>query len=144
MASTAAPVEPARRSVRKWLLLGGGLVVLAVIGFGVDQQTREREALEAARPSLTSLIMAVCPSQAECGIEVRTTAGPPWRFQMDADATAAGVSALGIWARETGCLDDVDFDRIGQTRALDGMVESANGRSTWTYHPDDGLVVVCA
>ncbi len=31
----------------------------------------------------------------------------------------------------------------GADPGLDGMVESSNGRSTWTYHPDDGLTIVC-
>lgn len=144
VAATATVEQGGRRRVRRWVLIGGAVVVLAAIGFSVDDQAREREQAEEARPSLAALVQDVCPSQSACGIDVRTLSGPPWRFHLDADATADGISALGIWARETGCLDEVDFDRIGQTRALDGMVESVNGRSTWTYHPDDGLVIVCA
>jgi hypothetical protein len=146
----AAPTVPAettgvtgrRWSAKKWLLVVGGVAVLAVIGFSIDEEALERDERAAARPSLRSLIRDVCPSQSACGIDVRTV-GPPWRFELDGDATADGVAALGIWARETGCLEEVDFDRMAQTRALDGMVESMNGRATWTYHPDDGLVIVC-
>lgn len=58
--------------------------------------------------------------------------------------SGTGFRLLAVWMEETGCLEDADLARIEQTRALDGMVESESGRSTWTYHPDDGLTIVCS
>jgi hypothetical protein len=46
-------------------------------------------------------------------------------------------------AGDRGGVAEGDFARMEQTGALDGMVESRNGRSTWTFHPDGGLTIVC-
>lgn len=66
---------------------------------------------------------------------------PMWTL---GDRLAKARDGAGISVQRMADLLGVDVARIGQTRALDGMVESANGRSTWTYHPDDGLTIVCA
>lgn len=55
-----------------------------------------------------------------------------------------GADALALVAATTGCWSQTDVALMGETRALDGRVESTNGRTSWTYHPDDGLNIVCA
>lgn len=124
-------------------MLGLGLLVAGVVVFGsiADDDETETPAAE-ARPSLRSQMLDVCPVFSACGIEADTI-GPPYTFSLLPESTEDGVLALGVWAGVTGCLESVDFSRIEQTRALDGMVSSANGRSTWTYHPDAGLTIVC-
>jgi hypothetical protein len=141
------PVEQTKKSGRFKALW---IVAAAVVAFLVTQAALRGSTDDNSRgtgptqgePRLTRLIRAQCPSQPSCGIEADTV-GPPFTFTLLPDADERGYRAFGIWASETGCLEEVDFDRIGQTRALDGMVRSANGRSTWTYHPDSGLSVVC-
>lgn len=51
--------------------------------------------------------------------------------------------ALTTIGSMTGCWGPTDVSKIVGTRALDGRVDSANGRSSWTYHPDNGLSIVC-
>lgn len=113
------------------------------IGLFVDTGMTDDGDDAPVRRSPEALVRDECPSQRACGIELDRI-GDAYTFVVLPDATSAGYRALGVWAGATGCLEDVDVARIGQTRALDGMVRSANGRSTWTYHPDDGLTVVCS
>lgn len=56
---------------------------------------------------------------------------------------ASSMAVLGNFGKNTGCFNDVDLQKMIETRALDGRVESANQRSSWTYHPDNGLKVIC-
>lgn len=134
------PPQPATHGPLIATLVGVGFVAVVAVGALMSQRDDDREP---ARLSLREQLDTVCPSFSACGIQADTT-GPPYTFTLLPGATDEGISALGVWARETECLESVDFSRIEQTRALDGMVESANGRSTWTYHPDDGLTIVCA
>lgn len=82
-----------------------------------------------------------------CGIILDRVDGG-WTFMMVPNEYDDGISLsqsiiLGQFGDKTGCYKDIDLDKMGSTRALDGRVESANGRSSWTYHPDDGLNIVC-
>lgn len=122
-----------------------GLGIIVVVGGIIAGLSEDDESSPPSRaaPAARELIQGECPSLAACRIEVDLD-GPTYRFALLPEATNAGMRSLGIWAIETGCLEEVDFSRMEQTRALDGMVASANGRSTWTYHPDDGLIVVCS
>ena len=45
-------------------------------------------------------------------------------------------------AEELGVWSVADAKRMGETRALDGTLSSANGAVTWNYHPDSGLDIV--
>jgi hypothetical protein len=51
-------------------------------------------------------------------------------------------SDLESVATSTGVWSVADAIRMGQTRALDGTRESADGAVSWTYHPDSGLDIV--
>jgi hypothetical protein len=115
---------------------GGVLAVGAVVAVSISREPADPP------PDVARLIAVFCPSQAECGI-VSDTSGDVYGFTLLPTATGFAGDALRTWGDETGCLEAVDYERIMQTRALDGMVESSAGRSTWTYHPDDGLNIVC-
>jgi hypothetical protein len=75
-----------------------------------------------------------------------TDVGNGWVMALASGAENAlgGVgSAVSVFGDLTGCLGDLDLEMISHTRALDGRVESKDGASSWTYHPDDGLNLVC-
>ena len=56
--------------------------------------------------------------------------------------TAVSLDRMRRAGQETGAWAAVDVARMGTTRALDGTIRSADGRATWTYHPDSGLTIV--
>ncbi len=92
--------------------------------------------------AIGSMLVACSDSFRTCGVDA-TFRDDVYSFRILPEAGSGAFFALEFWAADTECLSAVDIQRVGQTRALDGMVESADGRTTWTYHPDDGLYVVC-
>ena len=54
---------------------------------------------------------------------------------LEWDGLEAVAEELGVWSV-------ADAKRMGETRALDGTLSSANGSVTWSYHPDSGLDIV--
>jgi len=159
-------VQRAKPTISKTNIIGStiaGLVVIVVAFFVIravnddnddgGQEQRPAAATQPAPDPTPALIDLPIGEQLEamCGTRLRACGV---EFQEIGDAQtfvllpsglrgSRGPELLGAWIADTGCLEDVDLARIEQTRALDGMVESANGKSTWTYHPDDGLTIVC-
>lgn len=79
----------------------------------------------------------------ECGMFIDKIDGG-WTVQVYPESHNGGIAgAIRMFGSETGCLDDVDLARLESTRALDGQVRSSDGKTSWTYHPDDGLNIVC-
>ncbi len=79
-----------------------------------------------------------------CGltVEVLSDGGLTVTYRPTLD-DGGGADALTRMAATTDCWSQTDLALMEQTRALDGRVASANGRTSWTYHPDDGLSIVC-
>jgi hypothetical protein len=75
----------------------------------------------------------------ECSCDVDTSTPGVVRVLIiggvDSDVLAKAGQDSGLWTA-------ADAARMMETRALDGMVKSSSGRTTWTYHPDDGLQIV--
>lgn len=120
------------------------LTVVALAACGSDDDAGAPAAADPDDVDVEELMNDACgkPSYRGCHVEYETV-GDAQMITVKPNATEAGGRVLVTWAAVTGCIEEADFLRIEQTRALDGMVESANGRSTWTYHPDDGLTIVC-
>ena len=78
----------------------------------------------------------------ECGLSVAKLDGG-WEFSTFDSPTLYINKNLMAFGEVTGCINDRDVRKIADTRALDGRVESSNGRSSWSYHPDDGLSLIC-
>ena len=53
----------------------------------------------------------------------------------DADKLTKAGEVTGLWG-------PADVKRMGTTRALDGTQKTADGKVSWTYHPDNGLQIV--
>jgi hypothetical protein len=51
--------------------------------------------------------------------------------------------ALKVIGEQTDCWGSIEVSKILGTRSLDGRVESRTGRASWTYHPDNGLDIIC-
>lgn len=51
--------------------------------------------------------------------------------------------ALATVGEVTGCWGELEVQTIVSTRAMDGRVDSRNGLASWSYHPDDGLDILC-
>ena len=140
------PVEPREflgMTSKTWAIVAGCIIPVAVIVGTVDLVNDDE--VKRARPTetLDAKLRHECGRRLSmCGIEFDEF-GTTQTITLLPDAPNSGASVLARWAVETGCVDEGDFARMDQTRALDGKVGSRNGRSTWTVHPDDGLTIVC-
>lgn len=82
----------------------------------------------------------------ECGYSISALDDGGWKFSLTAgmfDHTGASAFMRVIkWmGDETGCFGDTEIAMMKETRPLDGRVE--HGKVSWTYHPDDGLDIIC-
>lgn len=84
-----------------------------------------------------------CPglSLPKCGISITAENGG-YSIHVD-PAIPAGFTVLKQFGSVSKCFNDLDYDKMGQTRSVDGRVTSANGRTSWSYHPDQGLNLTC-
>lgn len=81
----------------------------------------------------------------ECGVTLTVfdDGGIELQYFPTLDFDGNGGRVIDDVGHITGCWSSTDRSKMGQTRALDGRVESSNGRSSWTYHPDDGMNIIC-
>lgn len=81
----------------------------------------------------------------DCGLDVTVLGDGGYEVNYLPSIDSGGGSlALAIVGAFTDCWGPSDSALMEQTRALDGRLESASGRSSWSYHPDDGLNIVCS
>ncbi len=166
----AGDVDAATRRKRT-VLIGGGLVAVVValtlvvmLAAGGGEDTSLEEVEDAAWASCFVFNTGdddtmdyiwqqehdgkITPSvalEAACAVRIRQVDGG-WtvRWGVDEDvAGGAGLYAISSFGEQTGCLNDVDLERMAATRPLDGTVESHNGRSQWSYSADSGFVLTC-
>lgn len=102
--------------------------------------------VEAAGPDLTQIYNDICDSSwasiASDGSYLSIDTNP---YDSESGGNAESDAILGILeVNEALELPDSVINKMGQTRAMDGM-QSATGDGveiTWTYHPDNGLEVI--
>lgn len=143
--------------------LAATLIVGSGIGFAAGNATGG-SGDAAATTTTTTTVLAVdtvrqsmqrCPdadagastiTSLDCGlfVTVYDDGGLEVNYFPEADDNRQGDKAIDDIGSLTGCWGSSDRAKMGSTRALDGRVESANGRSSWTYHPDDGLNIICS
>ncbi len=59
-----------------------------------------------------------------------------WRGTNQGSLEKLGT-VLGLW-------EPLDVARMYQTRAIDGTMTTVDGTCSWTYSPEDKIVIVCA
>jgi len=72
-----------------------------------------------------------------CEIEVRAEV-----VTMQVGPMHSNTDTLEAIGDDYGWWNGADVQRMNTARALDGTIESSDGRATWNYHPDNGLQIV--
>jgi hypothetical protein len=88
---------------------------------------------EAVRGSLCSGL-----SRSECQVD-DSVAGV---VEITAKGALITESRLRLAGVNTGMWASADVARMQRTRALDGTQRTSDGKVSWTYHPDSGLVII--
>lgn len=137
------------------LTLSATFVLLAACGGDTETTVAPTTTGPLLKLSDLSDAANICPESAEpkpstlrsedCGLKVTVLADGTLKIQYrpGPDKDDRGVLALQAIADFTDCWTATDYETMKKTRGVDGLVESANGRSTWRYHPMDGLTLTC-
>lgn len=81
-----------------------------------------------------------------CGVEIRKLDGG-WTFAYRPSEDLIAKSGFSVFQRvllQSGCLSDLDVEKLRATRPLDGRVSSTDGRSSWTYSSSTGVSLICS
>jgi len=156
----AATAKPSQTSAGRAIALAGAAILATVLTIGIavsllngdtDDGEGTAEANEAMKePTLAERTVALgeeltsrlCPGD-DC-----VDASTPGVVTIDTKPGGEYGRDLLVWhgleavAEELGVWSVADAKRMGETRALDGTLSSANGAVTWNYHPNSGLDIV--
>ena len=138
------PESTGRRSF--WVVAGAlGLLVLAAIGTLLVRRAGDEGDASTATPTTALIDTAsalrneLCTGPNSSGCTVESSPGVIEVYMSKYTVDESGLVSAG---NRTGLWTSADVARMLRTRALDGTQRTADGRVSWTYHPDNGLQLV--
>lgn len=129
----------------RWVIIGAlGLIVAAAIGLLLVRSFVDNGDEPTSAPSTTidvasTLRTSLCTNATSFGCSVESSPGV---IEVYMSKYSVDESDLVDAGNRTGLWTPADVARMLRTRALDGTQRTADGRVSWTYHPDNGLQLV--
>lgn len=136
------PPPPPPRSIRKPLLVIAAALALVAITSTVGLAIVLTTGLTSPPPTLKERTDAIATAlRSSCDADTYencTVISEPGEIEVTVDSEAR----LRQMSKEVGLFTSADVARMLHTRALDGTQRTADGKVSWTYHPDDGMQLV--
>lgn len=124
------------------IILAVAVVLVATSGDDTKSAAAPNTTLSAdarASQQATTLRQTLCSSSSSASCSVDSSAGVIEVYMSEYAVDESGLVTAGT---ESGFWNAADVARMLHTRALDGTQRTADGKASWTFHPDDGLQIV--